>query len=150
MHIHTVHEHHKDHKCKSCWKSFSQAGSLKKHIHTVHEHHKDYKCKSCCKSFSQAGSLKTHIKNLHEVKNLYTNSIHENAKPEIITKDFNFTPEKDEELLESSLKKKKDAKILGNCQEVVIDQTWALSETSQTEIFGQSLSETTEPNRTEL
>ena len=117
MHIHTVHEHHKDHKCKSCWKSFSQAGSLKKHIHTVHEHHKDYKCKSCCKSFLQAGSLKTHIKNSHEVKNLYTNSIHENAKPEIITKDFNFTPEKDEELLESSLKKKKDAKILGNCRE---------------------------------
>ena len=89
-HIYTVHEGNKDHKCKSCGKSFSEAGSLKKHIHTVHEHHKDYKCISCCKSFSQAGSLKTHIKNLHDVKNLYTNSIHENAKPETLKKMRNF------------------------------------------------------------
>ena len=31
---------------------------------------------------------------------------------------------------------------------VVIDQTWVLSETNQTELFGHSLSETPEPNRT--
>jgi len=35
-HIHTVHEGHKDHKCKSWGKSFSEAGNLKKHIHKVH------------------------------------------------------------------------------------------------------------------
>ena len=32
-----VHKGQEKHKCKSCLKSFSQAGTLKKHIHTVHE-----------------------------------------------------------------------------------------------------------------
>ena len=32
----------------------------------------------------------------------------------------------------------------------MVDLTWALSETNRTEIFGHSLSETTELNRTEL
>ena len=34
-----------DYKCKSCDKSFSQWQNLKKHILTIHEGHKDYKCK---------------------------------------------------------------------------------------------------------
>ena len=51
--------------CKSCGKSFSQAGYLKKHIHTVHEGLKDHKCEFCGKSFSEAGTLKKHIQTVH-------------------------------------------------------------------------------------
>ena len=40
---HTIYKDH-IHKCKSCGKSFSQAGKLKRHIHTIHEGHKDHKC----------------------------------------------------------------------------------------------------------
>ena len=40
--IQTIHEGHKQHKCESNGKSFSQAGTLKKHIHTVHDAHKDH------------------------------------------------------------------------------------------------------------
>ena len=39
-HIYTVHESHKDHKCESCFKSYTTAQNLRKHIHTVHEDHK--------------------------------------------------------------------------------------------------------------
>ena len=39
IHIHTVHEGHKDHKCDSCCKSYTEARILKKHIHAVHENH---------------------------------------------------------------------------------------------------------------
>ena len=66
IHIHGIHESQKDYKCESCGKSFSLAGNLKTHIHTVHEGQKDYKCESCGKSFSQAGHLKTHIHTVHE------------------------------------------------------------------------------------
>ena len=51
--------------CEPCGKSFSTAGNLKIHIHTVHEGHKDHKCESCDKSFSQAGSLKKHFNKIH-------------------------------------------------------------------------------------
>ena len=64
--IWTDHKGHKDHKCESCDKSFSQRGDLKKHIHTVHKGHKDHKCESCGKSFSDAGQLKRHIQLIHE------------------------------------------------------------------------------------
>ena len=60
-HIHTIHESHKDYRCESCGKSFTQVGSLNKHIHTVHEGHKDHKCESCDKSFIDARTLKNHI-----------------------------------------------------------------------------------------
>ena len=66
QHIHSVHEGYKDHKCESCGKSFSETGYLKKHIHTVHEGHKNHKCNSCSKSFSEAGSLRKHIHIVHE------------------------------------------------------------------------------------
>ena len=36
-----------------------------KHIKTVHKGHKDFKCDSCGKSFTQAGNLGRHIKNVH-------------------------------------------------------------------------------------
>ena len=44
---------------------FSQAGSLKLHIDSVHNRQKDHKCYSCGKSFSQAGTLKRHINSVH-------------------------------------------------------------------------------------
>ena len=64
--IYVVHEGHKDHKCKSCGKSFSQPGNLKKHIHKIHKGHKDHKCVFCGKSFSLGQSLKRHIYTIHE------------------------------------------------------------------------------------
>ena len=61
----TVHNGRKDHKCDSCAKAFSEAGSLKTHINSVHNGQKDYKCDICGKAFSQAGSLNTHINSVH-------------------------------------------------------------------------------------
>ena len=66
MHIYTVHRGHKDHKCKSCGKSFVQAGDLKRHNHTIHEGHKDYKCKPSGKSFAQKSALKKYIHTVHK------------------------------------------------------------------------------------
>ena len=49
---------------------------MKKHIYTVHEGHKDYKCESCGKSFSDEQNLKKHkylkcnIEKVHQRKNL--------------------------------------------------------------------------------
>ena len=53
------------HKCDSCGKEFSQAGSLKIHINSVHNGQKDHKCDSCGKAFSGAGDLKKHINSVH-------------------------------------------------------------------------------------
>ena len=64
QHIKTI--HHKNSKCDSCGKSFSEAGTLKRHIQTVHEGHKNFNCKSCWKSFSQEGDSKKHIYTVHE------------------------------------------------------------------------------------
>ena len=64
-HFHTVHEGHKDYKCESCDKSFSQVSGLKRHIQTIHETQKDYKCESCGKLFSQAINLNLHKKINH-------------------------------------------------------------------------------------
>ena len=58
---------HKNHKCESCDKSFSQARYLKKHIYTVHEGHKDHKCEFCHRSFTRATTLKNHIFIVHNV-----------------------------------------------------------------------------------
>ena len=66
IHIHIVHEGHKDHKCEFCGKSFTQSGYLRIHIRTIHEGKKDHKCESCSKSFSQAANLKQHIQRMHQ------------------------------------------------------------------------------------
>ena len=42
-HIYTIHEGHKDHKCESCGKSFSQKVDLKKHMRKIHQDHKLFK-----------------------------------------------------------------------------------------------------------
>ena len=56
----------KSNKCGLCGKSFSDGTTLKIHIHTIHEGHKDHKCKSCGKSFYQLSNLKTHIHAIHD------------------------------------------------------------------------------------
>ena len=61
-----VYEGHKDYKCKSCGKSFSQARTLKNHIQIIHEGHKDHKCDSCGKSNFQTGHLKKNFNIIHE------------------------------------------------------------------------------------
>ena len=52
-HIEMIHEAIK-YECDCCDKSFSTLQSMKKHIHTVHEGHKDHKCNSCDKLFTEA------------------------------------------------------------------------------------------------
>ena len=44
---------------------FSTANYMKIHINTIHNDEKDHKCDSCGKSFSQSGSLKTRINSVH-------------------------------------------------------------------------------------
>ena len=39
---------------------------MRRHIKTVHEGHKDFKCKSCIKPFTLAGCLRGHTKNIHK------------------------------------------------------------------------------------
>ena len=65
----TVHGGHKDYKCESCGKSFSEAWILKRHSHTVHEGSNDYKCDSCGKSFTKIDDLKEHKLETHTVPN---------------------------------------------------------------------------------
>ena len=36
IHINSIHNGKKDHKCDSCGKSFSEAGSMRRHINLVH------------------------------------------------------------------------------------------------------------------
>ena len=64
-HILILHEGHKDYKCQSCKKSFTESGGLKRHIHIIHEGHKDHKCESCGKLFPEARNLKNHINRIH-------------------------------------------------------------------------------------
>ena len=52
LYIKTLLEGHKDSKCDSCGKSFTQASYLRLYIKTLHEGHKDSKCYSCGKSFT--------------------------------------------------------------------------------------------------
>ena len=44
---------------------FPQTHKLKTHIHTIHIVHKDYKCESCGRLFSQAITLNLHKKINH-------------------------------------------------------------------------------------
>ena len=66
--VKTVHENKKYHKCHSCEKSFSHAGSLKTHHTSVHNVQKDHKCESYGMAFFQVGLLKTHINAVHNGK----------------------------------------------------------------------------------
>ena len=65
IHINSVHNGQKDHKCVSCGKSFSESGSLKTHINAVHNGQRDHKCDSCGKSFAQSVVLRRHIFSVH-------------------------------------------------------------------------------------
>ena len=70
IHIESVHEGKKDHKCEACDKVFGELRTLNTHIKIVHEGIKDYKCEACGKTFSLSCNLKTHIKTVHEkIKN---------------------------------------------------------------------------------
>ena len=68
-----VYEGHKDYKCKSCGKSFSQARTMKNHIQIIHEGHKDHKCESCGKSYFQAGDLKKNL-SVQSSKSIFINA----------------------------------------------------------------------------
>ena len=59
IHINTVHDGLKVHKCEDYGKFFSGEGSLNKHIYRVNQ--KDHKCESYGKAYSQAAKLKKHI-----------------------------------------------------------------------------------------
>ena len=59
----------------------------------------------------------------------------------------NLIKDKKEKRKKKDVKEKKEDK---GSLTLVIDRTWASSETNRTELFGHSLSETPEPNRTEL
>ena len=77
-HIYTVHEGHKDCKCESCGKSFSDEQSLKKHILIAHDNKiikrteseslqlEKFKCETCKKNFTTKYNLKVHTENVHE------------------------------------------------------------------------------------
>ena len=72
LHIKSVHEGQRNHKCDSCGKSFITSSHLKNHIRTVHEGQRNYKCDSCEKYYSEAGHLKRHVQITHEgLKNSY-------------------------------------------------------------------------------
>ena len=86
IHIQTVHEGVKEHKCDHCGKTFGVRHNLKKHIESSHEgpsiafvntENPDFKksknnrkrseqCEFCTKSFSRSHDLKRHIKSVHE------------------------------------------------------------------------------------
>ena len=46
-------------------KRFSTGGNLKIHVNAVHNGQKDHKCDSCGKAFSTAGSMRKHNKSVH-------------------------------------------------------------------------------------
>ena len=58
-HIKTVHEGHKDFKCKSCEKSFTP-DSVRGHIKNIHKGHKYFNCDPCEKLFTSASNLREH------------------------------------------------------------------------------------------
>ena len=47
------------------WKNFPHVGNMRRNIKTVHEGHKDFKCKSWEKSFTP-DSVRGHTKNIHK------------------------------------------------------------------------------------
>ena len=48
------------HKCGTCEKAFTTAGSLKGHF-LIHSGEKSHKCGTCEKAFTLAGGLKAHL-----------------------------------------------------------------------------------------
>ena len=75
LHVHVVHEGHKDFSCESCGKAFSRAQSLKFHKETVHEGKSpDFKCEQCGKLFTQGSGLNQHIRTIHEKQTIQCES----------------------------------------------------------------------------
>ena len=75
LHVHVVHEGHKDFSCESCGKAFSRAQSLKFHKETVHEGKiPDFKCEQCGKLFTQGSGLNQHIRTIHEKRRIQCES----------------------------------------------------------------------------
>ena len=59
LHMKTLHEGQRNHKCDSCGKSYARSSE------DTHRQ-KNYKCESCEKLFSHLGNLNHHIKTVHE------------------------------------------------------------------------------------
>ena len=93
IHMKTVHEELKPHKCLECDISFSQSSKLIKHIEKNHtlpiasETMFAYKCASCEKTFSEKSNLLQHL-HQHITKTTDSNSdILEKSEPEVAVKE---------------------------------------------------------------
>uniref|UniRef100_A0A0X3PG46 C2H2-type domain-containing protein n=1 Tax=Schistocephalus solidus TaxID=70667 RepID=A0A0X3PG46_SCHSO len=71
VHIRTVHEGLKCHKCPFCCKAFSRKDVLCRHIETIHEENRSYPCGVCFKMFSNRASASVHLRTVHEATKNY-------------------------------------------------------------------------------
>ena len=69
IHMTSVHENKKPHKCLICDYNYSRKGDLKQHVESIHENKKPHKCSICEKMFSRMYRLSSHLKSIHEKTN---------------------------------------------------------------------------------